>query len=124
MKYKDEIVPRTHELSMRMLELYVELIKSGEFELSQRILKHGTSIREHLDEAIAVDNTNDFLYKISLAYNDAVQTRFWIKQVQMKHFVHTCCDDCVSRINELISILAYMGQSVNGFKINFQYQLN
>ncbi len=118
------IVDKTFEFSLKVIELYVLLLKDGEFELAEKILKNSLIIRENIEESFASITMKDSVGKLSEALHNAAQVRFWLKLVQMKNIVHTSCDETVEGINEIINILNYLSLQNNTYKLNLQYQLN
>ena len=119
-----KIVDKTFQFSLKVMELYVLLLKNGEFELAEKILKNSLVIRENIEESFAAITMNDNVGKLSEALHNATQVRFWLKLIQMKNMVHTCCDETVEGINEIINILNYLSLENNDYKINLQYQFN
>jgi four helix bundle protein len=118
------IVDKTFRFSLKVMDLYVLLLKNGEFELAEKILKSSLVIRENVEESFAAITMNDNVGKLSEALHNATQVRFWLKLIQMKNLVHTCCEETVEGINEIINILNYLSLKNNNYKINLQYQLN
>ncbi len=119
-----KIVDKTFRFSLKVMELYVLLLKNGEYELAEKILKNSLAIRENIEESFAAITMNDNVGKLSEALHHATQVRFWLKLIQMKNVVHTCCDETVEGINEIINILNYLSLENNHYKINLQYQFN
>jgi four helix bundle protein len=118
------IVDKTFKFSLKVVDLYVLLLKNGEYELAEKILKSSVAIRENLEESFAAVTMQDNVSNLSVALHNATQVRFWLKLIQMKNIVHTCCDESVEGINEIINILNYLSLENNSYKINLQYQLN
>ena len=105
------IINKTFEFSLNLIEFYIFLVRNNEFEFSEKLLKSGTSIRETIEQSLAADTRYEFLYKISIASKNAIETRYWLKEIQMRNIVHSRCDECVEKINEIINILSYMTQA-------------
>jgi four helix bundle protein len=118
------IVDKTFRFSLKVMDLYVFLLKNGEYELAEKILKNSVVIRENIEEALAAITLQDNVDKLSEALHNAAQVRFWLKLIQMKNLVHTCCEETVEGINEIINILNYLSLESNDYKLNLQYQLN
>ncbi len=118
------IVDKTFRFSLKVMDLYILLIKNGEYELAEKILKSSVVIRENIEEAFASITVQDNVGKLSEALHNAAQVRFWLKLIQMKNMVHTCCEESVEGINEIINILNYLSLESNDYKLNLQYQLN
>lgn len=121
-KSHEEIVNKTFEFSLTLIELYIFLIKNNEFEFSEKLLRSGTSIRENVEQSLAAGSNQDFLAKISQATKEAIETRYWLKNIQMKHIVSDSCDECVEQINEIINILSYMSQSCNRYNLKLNIE--
>ncbi len=119
-----KIVDKSFRFSLKVMELYVLLLKEGEFELAEKILKSSLMIRENIEESFASITMQDNVGKLSEALHNASQVRFWLKLIQMKNIVHNCCDETVESINEIINILNYLSLVNNNYKLNLQYQLN
>jgi four helix bundle protein len=49
-----------------------------EFELGSQILRSGTSIGANLAEANGAISTADFSNKVSIAYKESLETRYWL----------------------------------------------
>ncbi len=118
------IVDKTFRFSLKVMDLYVLLLKNGEYELAEKILKSSIVIRENIEESFAAITMQDNVGKLSEALHNAAQVRFWLKLIQMKNVVHTCCEETVEGINEIINILNYLSLESNIYKLNLQYQLN
>lgn len=118
------IVDKTFQFSLKVMDLYVLLLKNNEFELAEKILKNSITIRENIEESFASISMQDNVGKLSEALHNATQVRFWLKLIQMKNISHTCCDETVEGINEIINILNYLSLENNSYKLKLQYQLN
>ena len=119
-----KIVDKTFQFSLRVMELYVLLLKEGEIELAEKLLKNSLVIRENIEESFSSITMQDKVGKLSEALHNAAQVRFWLKLIQMKNIVHNCCDETVESINEIINILNYLSIQNNDYKLNLQYQFN
>lgn len=115
---------RTFELSNRIMDLYGVLLKNNEMELSVRLLKYGLSIRKHAETAWASTTHMDFTEAISTASEMSVQTRYWLKLIQMKHPLSTECDTCVELLNNVINMLNYIISHNEQYHFQLQYQSN
>ncbi len=118
------VIDKTFRFSLKLMDLYILLLRNEEIELAEKMLKSSLSIRETLEEALSAMSRQDYLSKLSESYNHAVQTRYWLKMIQMKHSVNNSCDDTVEAINEIINILNHLSHESNEYNLNFQYQLN
>ncbi|WMJ75503.1 four helix bundle protein [Cytophagaceae bacterium ABcell3] len=109
MKKDMQIVPKAFDFSLRVLELYIELLKVNEFDLSEKLLKSGTGIRTTIEDSLATVDRQERFNSIALASREAVEVRYWLKLIQMKYFISgSVLDDCVEKINEIINLLNIM----------------
>ena len=52
---------------------------SKEFVLSRQLLRAGTSIGANIEEAIGGQSRKDFFAKLTIAYKEARETKYWIR---------------------------------------------
>ena len=114
-----DVVQKTFDFSLNLIELYIFLVKTNEFDFAERLLKAGTNIRQNIEQSIVADSKSEFYHKLSLASKDAMEVRYWLKEIQMKHIMHDCCDSCVEKINEIIKIILYMTQATFATEVQF-----
>jgi four helix bundle protein len=50
-----------------------------EYVMSKQLLRSGTSIGANAEEAVGAQSTADFLSKLSVAYKEARETKYWIR---------------------------------------------
>jgi four helix bundle protein len=122
--HHEELSRRTFEFSCKMMELYTQLIRSNELELAARILKYGLSIRKNTERAAASISQMDFTESISAASDMAIQTRYWLKLVQIKFPLMNQNDECVESLNAIINSLNYIITHSNQYHVQLQYQVN
>lgn len=77
---KENIIrEKSYKFALRIIKLYRYLIKEKkEYILSKQILRSGTSIGANVEEAIGGYSDKDFIAKLSLAYKEARETKYWI----------------------------------------------
>lgn len=107
MKENNVIQEKTFRFAERIVNLYRHLtVKEKEFVLSNQILRSGTSIGANVEESIGGTSTKDFQNKLSIAYKEARETRYWLrllfsgKFINEKLFNSFLCD-----VDELCRIL-------------------
>ena len=82
MKENNIIQDKSFAFAIRIVNLYKYLKNDKqEFVLSKQILRSGTSIGSNVEEAIGAQSTADFLHKLSIAYKEARETRYWLKLI-------------------------------------------
>lgn len=82
MKEGNIIQIKSYKFSIRIINFYKYLVQEKrEYILSKQILRSGTSIGANIEEAIGGQSKKDFISKISIAYKEARETRYWIKLI-------------------------------------------
>ena len=105
---KDNVVQRkSYEFAIRIVNLYKFLIyKKKEFVLSKQILRSGTSIGANIEEAIGGQSKKDFISKISIAYKEARETKYWLRILKDTGFVDKKeFDSMIKDCDELLKIM-------------------
>lgn len=72
------IYRKTIEFSIKLLELYKDLLKNHEYIISRQVIRSGTSIGANVQEATAAQSRRDFINKMSIAAKEAKETRYWL----------------------------------------------
>jgi len=77
---KENIIQdKSYKFALRVINLYKYLIQNKkEYILSKQILRSGTSIGANIEEAIGGYSEKDFIAKLSLAYKEARESKYWI----------------------------------------------
>jgi four helix bundle protein len=77
---RNNLYQKALEFSKELVIVFRELSKNGiEKELLNQVLRSGTSIGVNIAEAQGSNSENDYLSKIHIAFNEALETRFWIE---------------------------------------------
>ncbi len=84
MKKEDNniILDKTFAFAVRIVNLYKYLTNNAinkEYVLSKQLLRSGTSIGANVEEAVGAASTADFISKITIAYKEARESRYWIR---------------------------------------------
>lgn len=113
--FKDgkEIAKMGFDLFDTVFALYSDLLISRENERAEKLIKAASRVHKHLRLAVAAENISDFRNEIELIIDFITETRFWLKELQMKYPVSSICDASVGKVNELIKILTYVSGRMN-----------
>ena len=86
---KDNIIlEKSFEFAVRIINLYKYLsFKLNEKVLSKQILRSGTSIGANIEEAIGSISEKEFLMKITIAYKEARETKYWLRLLKRTDFI-------------------------------------
>ncbi len=76
---KENIIAiKTYQFAIQIVNLSKDLSAKKEYVLSRQILKSGTSIGANLSEAKAAISTKDLSAKVSIAYKEAQESKYWL----------------------------------------------
>lgn len=96
---------KAYIFATKVVELYKTLIVKNEFVLSRQLLKSGTSIGANISEANGAISPADFSAKISIAYKESLETKYWLSLLKDTGYIsldtfavmNTSCDE-ISKI--------------------------
>ena len=91
---------KSYAFALRIVNLYKYLVnEKHEYVLSKQILRSGTAIGANIEEAIGGQSNKDFISKLSVAYKEARETRYWINLLRdTKIFKTKLCRITFSRL--------------------------
>jgi four helix bundle protein len=101
------IQQKSYAFALRILKLHKYLIKENkDYLVSKQIFKCGTSIGANVEEAEGGQSDKDFVSKISIAYKEARETKFWLRLLYDGDYIdkkmfESLSEDC----EELLKIL-------------------
>ena len=73
------VYEKAYKFAIRVVNAYKYLQKDKkEFILSKQLLKNGTSIGSNVAEANGAISQADFSAKISIAYKECLETKYWL----------------------------------------------
>ncbi|MCL4539055.1 MAG: four helix bundle protein [Bacteroidetes bacterium] len=88
MEKKNVIQDKSFEFAVQIVESYQFLAATKrEFVLSKQLLRSGTSIGANVSEAEGAISKADFSNKISIAYKECLETKYWIKLLNRTGFL-------------------------------------
>jgi four helix bundle protein len=78
---RDNIIQdKSFAFEVRIVNAHKFLQKESlEFILSKQLLRSGTSIGANIEEAIGAQSKADFIPKLSIAYKEARETKYWLR---------------------------------------------
>jgi len=111
---KDSIIrDRSFAFALAIIRLYRRLLERHEYALSKQLLRSGTSIGANVEEALAGQSRADFHAKMSIAYKEARETRYWLRLLQESGLVDFDLSNELKEINEIILILTSIVKSTH-----------
>ncbi len=105
---KDNIVQqKSYAFALKIVQIYKFLSQEKkEFVLGKQILRSGTSVGANIEESIGAQSKKDFLSKVSIAYKEARETKYWLcllrdSKILTKSQAESLLNDC----EELLKIM-------------------
>ena len=78
-KKSNIILDKSFEFAVRIVNFAKHLQEQKEYVISKQIIRSGTSIGANAEEAIGSISTPEFIHKLSIAYKEARETKYWLK---------------------------------------------
>ena len=110
---KDNLIAlKTHAFARRMVKAYQYIREKKEYNMSDQLVRSGTSVGAMVKEAEFAQSKADFINKMSIALKEANETRYWL---DLLHYGEYLEDDIYlsldNDIKEIISILVVIVKS-------------
>lgn len=106
---KENIIQvKSFAFAIRIVNAYKYLqSEKKEFVLSKQMLRSGTSIGANVEEAIGGQSNKDFIAKISIAYKEARETKYWINLLFATNYMEeNAAKALLQDIEELSKVLS------------------
>lgn len=88
MKKENPLMKKSYDFALEMVKLYKNIVASErEFVLSKQMLRSGTSIGANIAEANGAISTADFSAKISLAYKESLEVKYWLSLLKDSEYI-------------------------------------
>ena len=82
------IYDKAYQFAIRIVNTYRYLIETKkEFVLSKQLLRSGTSIGANIAEAKGAISKADFSAKISIAYKETLETKYWLSLLKDTEYI-------------------------------------
>lgn len=105
MKKENVILEKSFQFALEIVQLYSKLVKQNEYVLSKQLLRSGTSIGANVEEAIAAASKKDFKHKMTIAFKEARETRYWLRLLEESQIVKLDFKAHIENSTEIIKIL-------------------
>ena len=109
------IQQKTYDFALKIINTSRQMHMNKEFVLARQLLKSGTSIGANVEEAIGGQSRNDFLSKISIAYKEARETRFWLRLLRDSNTLDTAhSNELLYQVDEILRIIGSIQRTTKG----------
>lgn len=78
---------KSYEFALKIVHLCKSLASEKEYILSKQLLKCGTSIGANVAEANGAISNPDFSAKISIAYKESLETKYWLRLLKDSEYL-------------------------------------
>jgi four helix bundle protein len=109
------IAGKTYRFSIRIVKMHLHLCKSQQnvITISKQLLRSGTSVGANVEEAIGGQSERDFSAKMSIAYKEARETKYWLRLLRDSGIIDTkTSTSFLFDIEEIIKILGSIIKTV------------
>lgn len=113
------ILDKSYVFALRIVNLYKFLVNKKEFVLSKQVLRSGTSIGANIEEAIGGQSEKDFYSKLTIAYKEARETRYWIKLLRDSNYIEEkAAESILIDCEELCKIIGKIQSTIRNKIVN------
>ena len=114
-KMKNITLEKTEEFGKKISRLNIYLIKEKhEYTRSDQILRSGTSIGANVTEGTYAQSHADFISKMSIAFKEAQETKYWLNILYDSQFITT--DEYTSLLNDNMDIIRILASILKSAK--------
>lgn len=103
---ENNLYNKAYQFAIRMVKAHQYLTKEQrEYVLSKQMLRSGTSIGANIAEANGAISKAEFSSKISIAYKEVLETKYWLELLKDTGYIDDrTFDDCYIQADELAKI--------------------
>lgn len=101
------LLRKSYDFALKIVLLYKQIIaEKKEYTLSIQLLKSGTSIGANIAEANGAISKADFSAKISIAYKESLETKYWLNLLRDSDYINvTDATNLIHKADELSKIM-------------------
>ena len=121
------IANKAYKFSIRIVKIHLHLCKTEKniYSLSKQLLRSGTSIGANVEEALGGHTEKDFCAKMSIAYKEARETRYWLKLLRDCNIIETKISaSFLSDLEEILKIIGSIIKTIKNKKIKINSRLH
>ncbi|WP_430908163.1 four helix bundle protein [Maribacter sp. 2-571] len=106
-KKENPLAAKSYTFALEIVKLYKGLIRDKkEYVLSKQLLRSGTSIGANISEANGAISPADFSAKISIAYKESLETKYWLSLLSDAEYLEKQkAKDLIQNADELSRIM-------------------
>ena len=81
------VYDKAYAFAIKTVKLYKGLAEKHEFVMSKQFLRSGTSVGANLAEANGAISNADFSSKVSIAYKESLEAKYWLSLLKDTGFI-------------------------------------
>ena len=85
---KSLVYQKAYKLSLDIINLHKNYSNKEVIDLFRQLLRCGTSIGANISEANGAISKEEFACKLSIAYKEAIETRYWISLLKDSKYLN------------------------------------
>lgn len=102
----NQIANKSHQFARRIVKAYQYVIEKKEYNLSNQMVRSGTSVGAMVKEAEFAQSKADFISKMSIALKEANETKYWLDLLNYGDYLEDAIHQSLDKdISEIISLL-------------------
>ena len=107
----DELADRLLDFAVRIMTLSAGLKKTqAGRHVAGQIVKAGTSVGAHYEEARGAESRSDFVHKLGIALKECRETRYWLRVIDRGKL--TLAEFTLDLLAEADALCAILGQCI------------
>lgn len=84
---ENALAEKSYKFALNIVLICKDLTSQKEYILSKQLLKCGTSIGANVAEANGAISNADFSAKISIAYKESLETKYWLRLLKDSEYL-------------------------------------
>lgn len=100
------VYEKAYSFALRIVRAYKYLNEKQEYVLSKQLLRCGTSVGANVAEANGAISDSDFSAKMSIAYKEILETKYWLSLLKDTDYItEEVFDSMFSDADEIAKII-------------------
>lgn len=104
---KNVLSDKSYQFALSIVSICKTLVSENEYILSKQLLKCGTSIGANVAEANGAISNADFSAKISIAYKESLETKYWLRLLKDSDYIEEKDFETLFKLADELSKILY-----------------
>ncbi|GAB2551862.1 four helix bundle protein [Rufibacter soli] len=116
MKAENVLLDKSYSFAIRIIKLNQFLLEEKkDYLISKQVFRSGTSIGANAEEAMGGQSKKDFIAKLSIAYKEARETRYWLRLLRDTEYLNNAmASSLLADCEELLKIITAILKTIKG----------